>query len=711
MRRIALLATLLVAILTGAAAASPPPVDAEAYYVQNAADGEVLAQADERERLPIASITKLMTALVVLERARPDDVVTVSSAAAAVGESTIELQTGERISVGDLLRAALIQSANDAANALAAHVGGGSVQRFVALMNARARELGLTDTHFANPDGLDAPGHVSSARDVTRLARIAMRKPFIRETVRQVELDVAGRRLVNWNDLLSTFPRLIGVKTGHTNQAGWSQVAAARGGGVTVYATLLGGATREGRNADLAELLAWGLDQYRTAWVIERGRTYARAETGYDRPDVRLVAAKPALRVVKNDSRLVERVVAPVEVALPVRRGQRLGEIRVLDGGEVVARSPLVAAEAIDRAGSARARRLLRWSHLPPSRRPAPLIITVTLNAALDRTLTVPNFQREHRHRASQVLTLAGGKGINIARALKRLDVPVVATGLTGGRTGTRIVEELTAEAILNDFVRIGEESRTSTAVVDPTENSYTEINEWGPLVSAEELEMLLEKLHYLSRGADFVVFAGSLPRGVDDGFYAEAIRDLSRRGVQVVLDTEGQPLRLGTEAEPYLISPNQREAEHVVGQELEDEEDFVMALDTLAELGARNVHITLESGCFGLFREERHVRRYRAVAPMLEAVSVVGAGDVLLAQFLVAQLAGKSAEEALRLAVGAGAASTLEVGAGRFEPRDIGRLAAGVQIQEVHRLARALSKEAVGARWYDRLQLRAAAA
>ena len=313
----------------------------------------------------------------------------------------------------------------------------------------------------------------------------------------------------------------------------------------------------------------------------------------------------------------------------------------------------------------------------------------MTLNAALDRTLTVPNFQREHRHRASQVLTLAGGKGINIARALKRLDVPVVATGLAGGRTGTRIVEELTAEAILNDFVRIGEESRTSTAVVDPTENSYTEINEWGPLVSAEELEMLLEKLHYLSRGADFVVFAGSLPRGVDDGFYAEAIRDLGRRGVQVVLDTEGQPLRLGTEAEPYLVSPNQREAEHVVGQELEDEEDFVMALDALAELGARNVHITLESGCFGLFREERHVRRYRAVAPVLEPVSVVGAGDVLLAQFLTAQLAGKSAEEALRLAVGAGAASTLEVGAGRFEPRDVGRLAAGVDIQEVHRLAR----------------------
>jgi len=312
------------------------------------------------------------------------------------------------------------------------------------------------------------------------------------------------------------------------------------------------------------------------------------------------------------------------------------------------------------------------------------MIVTVTLNAALDRTLTVPTFQLDHRHRASQVLTLAGGKGINVARALKRLDVPVVATGLAGGRTGTRIVEELTAEAILNDFVRIGEESRTSTAVVDPMEGSYTEINEWGPRVTPEELEMLLEKLHYLSRGADFVVFAGSLPRGVDDGFYADAIRELNRRGVPVVLDTEGDALRLGIEAEPYLVSPNQREAEHVVGQELEEEDDFLMAIDALAELGARNVHITLETGCFALFREERQVRRWRAVAPVLEPVSVVGAGDVLLAQFIAAQLAGKSAEDALRLAVAAGAASTLEVGAGRFEPRDAGRLTGGVELHEL---------------------------
>ena len=315
------------------------------------------------------------------------------------------------------------------------------------------------------------------------------------------------------------------------------------------------------------------------------------------------------------------------------------------------------------------------------------MIVTVTLNAALDRTLTVPRFHRGHRHRASDVLTLAGGKGINVARALKRLDVPVVATGLAGGRTGTRIVEELTAEAILNDFVRISEESRTSTAVVDPTESSYTEINEWGPKVSADELETLLEKLHYLCRGADFVVFAGTLPRGVDESFYAEAVRDLGR-SVRIVLDSEGQSLRLGTEAEPFLVSPNQREAEHVVGQELEDEEDFLMALDTIAELGARNVHITLESGCYALFREDRHVKRYKASAASVEAVSVVGAGDVLLAQFIASRMAGKSPEEALRLAVAAGSASTLEVGAGRFDPREAGRVVAGVEVVELASVA-----------------------
>jgi 1-phosphofructokinase family hexose kinase len=316
------------------------------------------------------------------------------------------------------------------------------------------------------------------------------------------------------------------------------------------------------------------------------------------------------------------------------------------------------------------------------------VIVTVTLNAALDRTLTVPNFQLGHRHRASQGLTLAGGKGINVARALKRLDVPVVATGLAGGRTGTRIVEELTSEAILNDFVRIGDESRTSTAVVDPTSATYTEINEWGPQVTSEELTMLLEKISYLARGADMVVFAGTLPRDVDDSFYADAIRDLNRRHVPAVLDCDGQPLRLGVEAEPSLVTPNQREAEGLVGQEFRDDEDALMALDRIADMGGRNVLITTESRSFGLFREDRKRLLFRAVAPRVDPVSAVGSGDVLLAAFLAARLAERPLEESLRAAVAAGAASTLEVGAGRFAPREASRLQKEVDVRQLEPVA-----------------------
>jgi 1-phosphofructokinase family hexose kinase len=314
------------------------------------------------------------------------------------------------------------------------------------------------------------------------------------------------------------------------------------------------------------------------------------------------------------------------------------------------------------------------------------MIITVSLNAALDRVLTVPNFQLGHRHRASEGLALPGGKGVNIARALKRLDVPVVATGLAGGGTGTRILEELRIEGILHDFVLIGDESQTSTTVVDPSGNSYTEIYERGPKVEPGELELFLEKLHYVARSADWVVFAGSLPRAVDDAFYAEAIRDLNRRGVRTALDAEGEPLRLGVEAEPFLVSPNEREAEALVGHEFNDEADFVQALDDIAEQGARNVLIGEGSGCFALFREERERRRFRVVAPELDVVSRVGSADVLLAGFIAAQVAGRPLEEALRSAVAAGAASTLAVGAGRFEPREAGRLLPSVEVVELAR-------------------------
>jgi 1-phosphofructokinase/tagatose 6-phosphate kinase len=153
---------------------------------------------------------------------------------------------------------------------------------------------------------------------------------------------------------------------------------------------------------------------------------------------------------------------------------------------------------------------------------------------------------------------------------------------------------------------------------------------------------------------------------------------------VPTVLDTEGEPLRLAVEAEPFLVSPNQAEAESLVGQEFHDDEDFRLALDGIADMGARNVHITTEQGALALLPEDRETRRLRADAPRVDPVSTVGSGDVLLAAFLAARHAGRSNEESLRAAVAAGAASTLEVGAGRFDPRQAGRLQAGVVVAEL---------------------------
>jgi 1-phosphofructokinase/tagatose 6-phosphate kinase len=200
---------------------------------------------------------------------------------------------------------------------------------------------------------------------------------------------------------------------------------------------------------------------------------------------------------------------------------------------------------------------------------------------------------------------------------------------------------------------------------------------------------MLLDKISYLARGADMVVFAGTLPRGVEESFYANAIRDLNRRHVRAVLDSEGQPLRLGVEAEPYLVTPNQREAEALVGQEFNDDEDYLMALDRIADMGARNVLVTAEARSFGLFREDRKRLVFRADAQELELVSAVGSGDVLLAAFLAARVSERSVEDSLRQAVAAGAASTLEVGAGRFEPREASRLLGSIEVRELEPVTR----------------------
>jgi len=354
MRRGALaLAAVVSALACAAATAAPPPVSAPAYVVRGGPDDVVLAsRAPDAERAP-ASITKLMTVLVALDHARLGDVVTVPPQAAAVGESSVNLRPGERLTVHDLAIAALVPSANDAATALALYVGHGSIPRFVALMNAKARALGLTRTHFVNPHGLDTPGHFSSARDVTTLLETALRNPFIRTwSTRSTATIAGGRTLESTDDLLGELP-LIGAKTGHTNAAGWSQVAAIRKGPVRITASVLGAQSEEQRNSDLAGLLAWGLAQYHGVTAVSSKRVYGLAETGYGRAPVKVVAARDVVRPVRVGSPLVERVVVDTALPLPVARGQRVGEVRVYSGRRLVARVPLVAATSASSVSTA----------------------------------------------------------------------------------------------------------------------------------------------------------------------------------------------------------------------------------------------------------------------------------------------------------------------------------------------------------------------
>jgi 1-phosphofructokinase family hexose kinase len=312
------------------------------------------------------------------------------------------------------------------------------------------------------------------------------------------------------------------------------------------------------------------------------------------------------------------------------------------------------------------------------------MIITVTLNAALDKTLEVPNFTPGRRHRTVDQTTMPGGKGVNIARAIKRLGQPVIATGLAGGATGTRIVEALSHEAILSDFVRIREESRTNTAVLDPTTGLHTEINERGPSVSAMELELFRDKLLYLAKGASMCVFAGSLPRGIEPDIYAGLIREVKKLGVVTIVDTDGDPLRLAVRAEPHVVSPNELEAEELVGHEFNDDDDRAQAVVEMIQMGASQAIMTVADGCYAQLLEDGAPVLYRVQIEEQEARSSIGSGDAFLAGYVASSYAGRSAVESLRYAVACGAESIQHFGAGLLDPGKVDRLLSEVEAERI---------------------------
>jgi 1-phosphofructokinase family hexose kinase len=312
------------------------------------------------------------------------------------------------------------------------------------------------------------------------------------------------------------------------------------------------------------------------------------------------------------------------------------------------------------------------------------MIITVTLNAAIDRTVAVPNFRLGHRHRAVESRTVAGGKGINVARALKLLGRPAIATGFAGGPAGNRLLEQLRDESVLTDFTRIAAESRINLAVIDPTSGEQTEINERGPAVSPEEVEVFVTRLAYLAEGAKLCVLAGSLPPGAGEGLYARLVKELGERGVTVVLDAEGDAMLAGLRAGASVVTPNEREAEELVGQEFADRADLVTGLTELVRLGAGEAAITRPDGCVAVVGENSGRRFLEVRTEPLDPVSTVGSGDAFLAGYVAARYEDRPVDECLAYGVACGAESTQHFGAGVVDRHQVERLLGEVHVQDL---------------------------
>jgi D-alanyl-D-alanine carboxypeptidase (penicillin-binding protein 5/6) len=332
-----------------ALAAEPRDLPAAAWVLVDADDGEVLAAHRQRESRSIASTTKLMTAYVAREDLRMGKTVVAPPYDALAAESLLGLEAGEKIKVRDLMLGLLLVSGNDAANALAV-AAAGSVDEFVAEMNDTAARLGLDDTSYANPIGLDEAGNYSSARDLVSLATRLREDDLFREIFDTQQTTTSSgarpRTLVNRNDLVQSVPYVDGVKTGYTIDAGNVLVGSATQDGVELVSAVLGASSEGARDSATLALLDYGFSLYHRRTPVRKGRPEARVAITHRDVEVPLAADEDIRVTVREDQEVDVRVRAPDEVDGPVERGERLGSIVVTVDGEAAARAPLIATRA-----------------------------------------------------------------------------------------------------------------------------------------------------------------------------------------------------------------------------------------------------------------------------------------------------------------------------------------------------------------------------
>jgi len=344
----------LLATRPAAAAGDGPIVRAPAAILVEPATGDVVFQRNAHDERPVASTTKLMTALLTLEREKLSTTVTTIRYRGAPAESVIGLRAGERMTVADLMRGLLLASANDAAATLAVRVGG-TRERFVRLMNDRARQLGLHDTHYSNPIGLDQAGNHSSAEDLVKLTLILRRNAFFREVTNlpsaTLKTGARPRTIANRNTLVRTVRAVNGVKTGHTSTAGYVLVGSASRNGITVVSAVLGDPNEAARDADSLRLLRYGLDRYHKLAATVKGRAYATAKLAHRNKRVNFVATRTVRRTVRRGDNFRLRITGtPREIDGPLPAGARVGTIEIRWRGKPIDRVALVTDRAVSGA-------------------------------------------------------------------------------------------------------------------------------------------------------------------------------------------------------------------------------------------------------------------------------------------------------------------------------------------------------------------------
>ncbi|MDI6874639.1 serine hydrolase [Candidatus Solincola sp.] len=318
---------------------SEPDIPARAAVLMEAESGEILWEKNADLELPMASTTKIMTAVITLENASLDEKVVVSERASSTGESSAWLEKGEVLTVEQLLHALMVQSANDSAVALAEHVAG-SVEAFVEMMNRKAVELGAEHTRFANPHGLDQRGHYTTARDLARIAAYAMRNPVFRELVISDGYQIPwpghpyNRVMVNHNKFLKLYPYATGIKTGYTEGAGKCLVASAAKDGRELISVILNGGDSYWDQA--VQLMDHGFQDFARVEYAYAGQPLSEVEVGdFPRKKVDAVAREDIAFTVRKD-RLQNFFTAEVScvewVSYPVEKGREVGELRVGEG-------------------------------------------------------------------------------------------------------------------------------------------------------------------------------------------------------------------------------------------------------------------------------------------------------------------------------------------------------------------------------------------